>query len=48
MITLPNRPDGGYVKVDSDAVAMAFKDQYATLGRPLRGHSPRTAGGHSY
>jgi secreted PhoX family phosphatase len=32
MITLPNRPDGGYVKVDSDAVALAFKDQYATLG----------------
>jgi secreted PhoX family phosphatase len=25
MITLPNRPDGGYDKVDSDAVAMAFQ-----------------------
>jgi uncharacterized protein len=32
MITLPNRPGGGVVKVTDDATAMAFKQQYPTLG----------------
>jgi secreted PhoX family phosphatase len=32
MIPLPNRPDGGVVKVTDDAVAIAFKSQFHTLG----------------
>lgn len=32
MITLPKRPEGGVVKVDSDAEMQAFAQQYATLG----------------
>lgn len=32
MITLPNRPDGGVSKVEDDAVAAAFAQQYRTLG----------------
>jgi secreted PhoX family phosphatase len=32
MITLPNRPDGGSMKVDSDDAVKAFARQYKTLG----------------
>ncbi|NJN39447.1 MAG: DUF839 domain-containing protein, partial [Acaryochloridaceae cyanobacterium CSU_3_4] len=32
MIPLPNRPDGGVVKVTDDAVALQFKQQFKTLG----------------
>lgn len=32
MVTLPQRPEGGWNKVEDDATAMAFKAQYSTLG----------------
>lgn len=32
MVTLPNRPEGGFIKVEDDAVAQAMKQQYGTLG----------------
>ncbi len=32
MVTLPQRPEGGWTKVEDDATAMAFKAQYSTLG----------------
>lgn len=31
-INLPKRPEGGYESVESDAAAIAFKQQYPTLG----------------
>lgn len=32
MVLLPKRPEGGMVAVKDDAVAIAFKEQFATLG----------------
>ncbi|MEM9908579.1 MAG: alkaline phosphatase PhoX, partial [Cyanobacteria bacterium P01_D01_bin.44] len=32
LVTLPSRPDGGFEKVEDDAVALSFKSQHATLG----------------
>ncbi|MEM8505640.1 MAG: alkaline phosphatase PhoX, partial [Cyanobacteria bacterium P01_D01_bin.1] len=32
MVTLPNRPDGGFVKVEEDAIANQLKSNFATLG----------------
>ncbi len=32
MLTLPNRPDGGYKKVNKDTAVVAFKKKFKTLG----------------
>ncbi len=32
MVPLPKRPEGGFEKIEDDAVANAFKDRFATLG----------------
>ncbi|MBD2068771.1 DUF839 domain-containing protein [Leptolyngbya sp. FACHB-671] len=37
MIPLPNRPDGGIVKVDSDEAVQQFKQQFSTLGQLYSG-----------
>jgi uncharacterized protein len=39
MITLPNRPDGGFKKVTDDAEAIAFKQQFKTLGDLYEGNA---------
>jgi secreted PhoX family phosphatase len=44
MITLPNRPEGGFTKVDSDATVRAFTDQFATLGDLYRGNREEQQG----
>ncbi|MEM9947661.1 MAG: alkaline phosphatase PhoX, partial [Cyanobacteria bacterium P01_D01_bin.36] len=32
MVTLPKRPDGGFEQVEEDAIALQFKEKFATLG----------------
>lgn len=44
MVTLPHRPDGGWVKVTEDAEAKAFKEQYATLGDLYEGNEREKQG----
>lgn len=44
MITLPNRPDGGSVKVTEDAVAAQFKQQFKTLGDLYTGNAAEKQG----
>lgn len=44
MVTLPQRPDGGWVKVTDDADAKAFKSQYATLGDLYEGNEREKQG----
>jgi hypothetical protein len=44
MITLPSRPDGSSVKVDSDAAVLAFKQQYKTLGDLYTGNATEQQG----
>lgn len=44
MITLPQRPDGGYRKVESDQEVVAFKRQFATLGNLYMGNDEERQG----
>lgn len=44
MITLPQRPEGGWFKADSDAAATAFKQQYSTLGDLYEGNATEKQG----
>ena len=44
MITMPNRPDGGIVKVESDADMQAFAQQYSTLDDLYEGNAEEKQG----
>lgn len=44
MVTLPKRPDGGFEKVEDDAVAAKFKAQFATLNDLYDGTPNETQG----
>ncbi|MGF1568347.1 MAG: PhoX family phosphatase [Nodosilinea sp.] len=44
LITLPNRPDGGIVKVEADEEITAFKSQYKTLGDLYTGSAEEQQG----
>jgi secreted PhoX family phosphatase len=44
MITLPNRPDGGFSKVESDVEVKAFASQYKTLGDLYEGNAEEQQG----
>ncbi|MGC1307491.1 MAG: alkaline phosphatase PhoX [Phormidesmis sp.] len=39
MVPLPQRPDGGFEKVEEDAIAAAFGEKFATLGDLYDGNS---------
>ncbi len=40
MVPLPSRPDGGFVKVEEDAIANQFKSSFLTLGDLYEGATP--------
>ena len=44
MVTLPKRPEGGFYKVDNDATAQNFKQQYATLADLYEGNDAEKQG----
>jgi len=44
MITLPNRPDGGVMKVEEDAAIAQFKQQFRTLGDLYQGTAEEVQG----
>lgn len=44
MITLPQRPEGGWFKADTDAAAVAFKERYSTLGDLYEGNAREKQG----
>ena len=44
MITLPKRPEGGVIKVESDAEMQAFAQQYRTLGDLYEGSAEEKQG----
>ncbi|MEL6400934.1 MAG: alkaline phosphatase PhoX [Cyanobacteria bacterium J06607_6] len=44
MITMPNRPDGGMMKIESDADMQAFAQQYGTLGDLYEGSAEEMQG----
>ena len=44
MVTLPKRPDGGFEKVEEDAIATQFKSKFATLNDLYDGTPEETQG----
>lgn len=44
LVTLPKRPQGGMVKVTTDGEALAFKQQFATLGDLYQGNDTEKQG----
>lgn len=44
MVTLPKRPDGGFEKVEDDAIALQLKEQFATLGDLYEGSDAEKQG----
>ena len=44
MITLPQRPEGGYYKAESDAAVMEFRQKYATLDDLYEGNAAEKQG----
>ncbi|MEL6383586.1 MAG: alkaline phosphatase PhoX [Cyanobacteria bacterium J06626_18] len=44
MITMPNRPDGGIAKIESDADMQALAQQYSTLGDLYEGNAEEKQG----
>ncbi|MEL7227492.1 MAG: alkaline phosphatase PhoX, partial [Cyanobacteria bacterium J06576_12] len=44
MVTLPKRPDGGFEQVEEDAIALQFKEKFATLGDLYTGTNTQKQG----
>ena len=44
MVTLPKRPDGGFVKVEEDAIARQLAEKFATLGDLYTGTNTQKQG----
>ncbi len=44
MVTLPKRPEGGFKKVERDAIARQFKKRFATLGDLYEGNNTEKQG----
>ena len=44
MVTLPKRPDGGFEKVEEDAIALQFKEKFATLADLYDGNNTEKQG----